>query len=180
MKGFKHTSNRKPPGRLPLFPEPYPGESFYSILCRYHVRSGNINDWYTSNQLFGYNSSLTSTLLTPFHLELVNHWLSPSSGIDSEKLLHSNTAFNLYAITAISRELERIRDVVNGNKPTASFPRWMHPRIIHPSGISGFARSVQPLRESSMGNHTGRCSLRSRKWSTVPGTRPGYGTATYS
>ena len=138
MKGYKHNTNRKPPGLLPLFPVPYPGESFYSVLCRYHVRSGNVNDWHTSNQLFGYNSSLTSTLLTPFHLEMVKHWLSPSSGINSEKMLRSNTAFNLYAITSISRELERIRDVIDGRKATASFPRWMHPRIIHPSGYLRF------------------------------------------
>ena len=112
MKGYKHNTNRKPQGPLPLFPGPYPGESFYSVLCRYHVRSGNVNDWHTSNQLFGYNSSLTSTLLTPFHLEMVKRWLSPSSGINSEKMLRSNTAFNLYAITSISRELERIRDPI--------------------------------------------------------------------
>lgn len=138
MKGYKHNTNRKPPGPLPLFPVPYPGESFYSVLCRYHVRSGNVNDWHTSNQLFGYNSSLTSTLLTPFHLEMVKRWLSPSSGINSEKMLRSNTAFNLYAITSISRELEQIRDVIDGRKATASFPRWMHPRIIHPSGYLRF------------------------------------------
>ena len=58
MKGYKHNTNRKPPGRISLFPTPYPGESFYSVLCRYHIRSGNVNDWHTSNQLFGYNSKL--------------------------------------------------------------------------------------------------------------------------
>ena len=134
MEVYKHDTDRMPPGRLPLFPEPYPGESFYSILCRYHVRSGNAGDWHTSKQLFGYNSSLTSTLITPFHLEMVKHWIPPSSGIDPGKMLRANTAFNIYGINATSSELECIRDVVNGQKAAASFPRWMHPRIINQAG----------------------------------------------
>ena len=134
MKGYKHNTNRKPPGPLPLFPAPYPGASFYSILCRYHVRSGNVNDWCTSNQLFGYNSSLTSTLLTPFHLEMVKYWLPSHSEATAEMMLHQNTAYNLYAINALPSELERIQDVVAGRRTTESFPRWMHPRTIHPAG----------------------------------------------
>ena len=134
MNGYKHNTNRKPPGRLPLFPAPYPGESFYSVLCRYHIRSGNANDWHTSNQLFGYNSSLTSTLLTPFHLELAKYWFPPYSEEEAEKMLHQNTAYNLYAINALPSELERIQDVVAGRRTTESFPRWMHPRIVNPAG----------------------------------------------
>ena len=134
MKGYKHNTNRKPPGPLPLFPAPYPGESFYSVLCRYHVRSGNVNDWCTSKQLFGYNSSLTSTLLTPFHLEMVKHWFPSHSEEIDEMMLHHNTAYNLYAINALPSELERIHDVVAGRRTTESFPRWMHPRIINPAG----------------------------------------------
>lgn len=134
MKGYKHNTNRTPPAPLTLFPTPYPGEAFYSVLCRYHVRSGNVNDWCTSNQLFGYNSSLTSTLLTPFHLELVKYWFPSHGEAVVEKMLHQNTAYNLYAINAIPGELERIRDVVTGRKTTESFPRWMHPRTVNPAG----------------------------------------------
>lgn len=119
---------------LPLFPAPSPGESFYSVLCRYHVRSGNVNDWCTSNQLFGYNSSLTSTLITPFHLEMVKYWFPPHPGVDPEKMMRENTAYNLYAINALPSELGRIQDVVAGRRTTESFPRWMHPRTIHPAG----------------------------------------------
>ena len=134
MKGYKHNTNRKPPGRLLLFPDPYPGESFYSVLCRYHVRSGNISDCCTSNQLFGYNSSLISTLLTPFHLEMAKYWFPEHYVTVQEKMLRQNTAYNLYAINAIQSELERIQDVVNGRKTTESFPRWMHPRTVNPAG----------------------------------------------
>ena len=134
MKGYKHNTNRTPPAPLLLFPAPYPGESFYSVLCRYHVRSGNVNDWCTSNQLFGYNSSLTSTLLTPFHLEMVKHWFPSHAEATADKMLHQNTAYNLYAINAIPGELERIQDVVAGRRTTESFPRWMHPRTVNLAG----------------------------------------------
>lgn len=134
MKSYKHNTNRKPPGRLPLFPDPYPGESFYSVLCRYHVRSGNISDCCTSNQLFGYNSSLTSTLLTPFHLEMAKYWFPAHYEAEQKKMFHQNTAYNLYAINALSSELERIKDVIAGHRTTESFPRWMHPRTVNPAG----------------------------------------------
>ena len=134
MKGYKHNTNRKPPGKLLFFPDPYPGESFYSVLCRYHVRSGNISDCCTSNQLFGYNSSLTSTLVTPFHLEMAKYWFPTHYEATQKKMLHQNTAYNLYAINAISSELDRINDVIAGRRTTESFPRWMHPRIVNPAG----------------------------------------------
>lgn len=151
MKGYKHIQNRTPPGPLPLFPEPYPGEAFYSVLCRYHVRSGNAGDWHTSNQLFGYNSSLTSTLLTPFHLEMVNHWGCAPANVTPEKMLRLNTAFNLYGITAVSSELDRIQDVVHERKTTASFPRWMHPRLINQAGYLRYCPECAAVQKKLYG-----------------------------
>ena len=37
---------------LTYFPTPYPGEWWYSVLCRYHVRSGNTCWKYTIQELF--------------------------------------------------------------------------------------------------------------------------------
>ena len=37
---------------LTYFPAPYPGEWWYSVLCRYHVRSGNFKHQTTVRQLF--------------------------------------------------------------------------------------------------------------------------------
>ena len=130
----KNHRNRRPPGMLPLFPSPYPGESFYSILCRYHVRSGNVSDWHTSSQLFGYNSSLMSTLLTPFHLEMIRYWTPPVSGLDPRDMLHQNTAYDLYSINSMPGELDRIRHIIEGRRTGESFSFWMHPRLINPAG----------------------------------------------
>ncbi|WP_335342199.1 TniQ family protein [Pseudoflavonifractor phocaeensis] len=38
---------------LTYFPTPYPGEWWYSVLCRYHVRSGNPKHATTINELYG-------------------------------------------------------------------------------------------------------------------------------
>ena len=38
---------------LPYFPSPYPGEWWYSVLCRYHVRSGHSKYATTINELYG-------------------------------------------------------------------------------------------------------------------------------
>lgn len=40
---------------LTYFPTPYPGEWWYSVLCRYHVRSGNSKQQTTVKELFGKN-----------------------------------------------------------------------------------------------------------------------------
>lgn len=81
---------------LPMFPTPYPQESFYSVLCRYHVRSCNRTDQDTREQLFGYKTStISSTLLTPFRLSRVRDWVSPLSAISPESMLFRNTAFPL-------------------------------------------------------------------------------------
>ena len=37
---------------LAYFPTPYPGEWWYSVLCRYHVRSGNQQSQTTTKELF--------------------------------------------------------------------------------------------------------------------------------
>ena len=134
----KNHRNRRPPGMLPLFPSPYPGESFYSILCRYHVRSGNAGDWHTSSQLFGYNSSLISTLLTPFHLEMISDWSPPVSGLDPREMLHQNTAYDLFSINSYPGELKSIRDIIDGRRTARFFPRRMHSKLINPSGYLRF------------------------------------------
>ena len=57
---------------IPLysFPLPYPGESYYSVLCRCHLRSGNASSAYTMTQLFHHGIDLSKTILFPAYLDL--------------------------------------------------------------------------------------------------------------
>lgn len=134
MKYHERHKTRRTIGRLPLFPSPYPGESIYSLLCRYHVRSGNVNDWYTIGQLFGYNSSLGSTLLSPYHLEKARAWIGPGASISTETLLQKNTAFPLFSLTADEYDISRIFDMISGKMESTTFPRWVQTRLVHSSG----------------------------------------------
>ena len=86
------------PQKLPFFPQPYPGESLYSVLCRYHVRSGNATAVKTIRQLFGRIVSLSSSLLLPTMLNCLDSWYMGGSGTDTETLLHEHTAFSLYTL----------------------------------------------------------------------------------
>lgn len=118
---------------LPFFPAPYPGESFYSILCRYHARSGNLSSSYTILQLFGRKRELTSTLIAPFHMEMLRHWVPACSGITWKKMLLQNTAYNVYALTAKPREIENILSVLSEKKPASSFPHGILPKLVNQS-----------------------------------------------
>lgn len=118
---------------LPLFPTPYPGECFYSVLCRYHIRSGNATDAFSIKQLFGYNTSLASTVLSPYHLDVAKYWFPPSVGISAEMLLEQHTAFPIYTVTATSFENERIKNCVFDGESYRTIPTWVQPKLIHPS-----------------------------------------------
>lgn len=133
MARYKNNHSEIVIGQLPLFPTPYPGESFYSVLCRYHIRSGNVNNWYTIRQLFGYNTSLASTLLSPYHLEEVRNWIPEATGITVENMLCQNTAFLLYAITSFDYDIKDILDIVVNRTKTSTYPRWIQTKLIHPS-----------------------------------------------
>lgn len=38
---------------ISFFPTPYPDELWYSVICRYHIRSGNYCAKHTMQQLYG-------------------------------------------------------------------------------------------------------------------------------
>ena len=46
-----------------FFPSPYPDELWYSVICRYHVHSGNSCAKHTMRQLYGDNFSAPSLML---------------------------------------------------------------------------------------------------------------------
>ncbi len=78
------------------FPSPYPGESIYSLLCRYHVRSGNSSAARTRMELFG-NSNIR---LTPSQsdfslLDYSEKWKQDDNGTFKYDLLIHHTAYNL-------------------------------------------------------------------------------------
>ena len=92
------------PQKLPFFPRPYPGESLYSVLCRYHVRSGNATAVKTIRQLFGGYTSLSSTLLLPSAsvLRHLDAWSSACPDLCQAGFLWAHTAFSLCSLREYS------------------------------------------------------------------------------
>ena len=119
---------------LPFFPVPYPGESLYSILCRYHVRSGNISPHRTIHQLFGDYPSLISTLLLPSMLDRFDFW-TESQDFTAEYLLRHHTAFSLCKLRDFNSYQEIFADASHSSIFSRRMMRGWFPQsmIQHPS-----------------------------------------------
>ena len=91
--------------QLPFFPTPYPDECFYSILCRYHVRSGAPTSASTIKNLFGKNRVIASTLHTAFRAEYIERWIPPSSEISSERIVYEHSSYQYSLLCVIDSAL---------------------------------------------------------------------------
>ena len=87
--------------QLPFFPTPYPDECFYSILCRYHVRSGAPTSASTIKRLFGKNYVIASTLHTAFRAEYLEQWIPYSKGISPEQIVYGHSSYQYSLLCCI-------------------------------------------------------------------------------
>lgn len=60
-------------------PDPYPGESCYSILCRYAVRSGAAGSSRIASILYGNTMPLAGLLYKPFRSSDIERWGGPGA-----------------------------------------------------------------------------------------------------
>lgn len=80
-----------------FFPRPYPGEWLYSVLCRYHVHSGNPKYQTTVAELFdGKTQAAMAALYPNGSLRLLASQL-PSKYLSVEQLAINNTLFPYFA-----------------------------------------------------------------------------------
>lgn len=81
-------------GSLTFFPTPYPGESVYSILSRYHQRSGNLHHMETIHQLFSANIISVCYYLTgPLHQDYIRKWIPQVNEGFGKDLRNSHSAY---------------------------------------------------------------------------------------
>ena len=92
---------------LKFFPTPYPDEILYSVLARYHVRSGNMNASTTARELF---SSIRSSqsLIMPHNLDVLVGNMPENSEYTAEELIFKNTMFPFYAAFLEKETADRI------------------------------------------------------------------------
>ncbi|MEH7114573.1 TnsD family transposase [Neobacillus niacini] len=74
------------------FPTPYPDELLYSILGRYHMRSGNVFLKHTTEDLFG-KRTVSATVFLPSNIHsLVSH-LPENTALNEDVLIRNHTFF---------------------------------------------------------------------------------------
>lgn len=109
---------------ISFFPSPYPDELWYSVICRYHVHSGNSCAKHTMRQLYGDNFSAPSLMLCG----AINTLLAqlPQGFLSAKDVVMQHTFFPYYArFFPTQRKRSTYAYAVNGN-PTA----------VHRMGIS--------------------------------------------
>lgn len=81
---------------LAHFPHPYPDELLYSVLARYHIRSGNQSPKMTLLDVFGV-SSITAVVDLPSNIDNLVANLPIGSKYTSEYLIYNHTLYPYYA-----------------------------------------------------------------------------------
>lgn len=98
-----------------FFPTPYPdGELLYSVLARYHVRSGNISPKATIEELFG-SRSVTSVVDLPANIDSLINNLPIGSAHTAEKLIYENTLYPFYSAFLPPERAEIVMKSMKGN-----------------------------------------------------------------
>jgi hypothetical protein len=89
---------------LSFFPNPYPDELFYSIVTRYHIRSGNKSFKQTLIELLEYYPNQSYSLVLPNNLSHLLKRVPSTSILNFEKLIWGHTLYPFYRIFLTSSE----------------------------------------------------------------------------
>ena len=76
---------------MKFFPTPYPDEIFYSVVCRYHIRSGNNSARQTNVELW--DRILGKGLLFPAGIEHLESKFPQNTNLTAERFIAENTIF---------------------------------------------------------------------------------------
>ena len=107
-----------------FFPAPYPDELWYSVICRYHIHSGNSCAKHTLRQLYGDNFSAPSLMLCGSVNTLLTQL--PQGFLSAKNIVMQHTFYPYYArFFPTQRKRSTYAYVVNGN-----------PLAVHRMGIS--------------------------------------------
>ncbi|RTR26274.1 transposase [Robertmurraya yapensis] len=79
------------------FPTPYPDELLYSVICRYHIRAGNVFWKHTLEDLFGKRTISASVFLPSGIGSLVQH-LPKNTTLNEQILIEKHTMYPFYTV----------------------------------------------------------------------------------
>lgn len=95
------------------FPMPYPGESLYSVVARYHACSGNYMVCDSMGQLFG-DKRQASSYLIPYRLGYLAQQTEPLS-LDFKTLLHEFTLYDYYLLFSGQKNRNGVEETLRTN-----------------------------------------------------------------
>lgn len=102
---------------LSFFPNPYPDELLYSVLARYHVRSGNTSPKITLRELFG-NTNATAIVDLPCNLNALIKSLSDFQNYTLLDFVYNNTLYPIYSPFIPPTRAKLILKAMKGNNGT--------------------------------------------------------------
>lgn len=79
------------------FPTPYPDELLYSVLARYHIRSGNVFWKHTLEDLFG-KRSISATAFLPSGIGSLVQNLPQNTMLTGQKIIEKHTMYPFYTV----------------------------------------------------------------------------------
>lgn len=94
---------------MPFFPSPYPDELLYSILARYHLRSGNISFKATMEDAFG-TKNATAIIELPSNLNALISNLPLNAEYTADYLIDNHTLFSFYAAFLPPKRSKSVRN----------------------------------------------------------------------
>lgn len=105
-----------------FFPVPYKDELLYSVLARYHVRSGNVSIKATQKDIYG-TDSVTAIMDLPSHIYRIMENLPVGHHYTSEYLITNHTLYPFYAAFLPSERAAKIKESMIGDNGGSIYNR---------------------------------------------------------
>lgn len=94
-----------------FFPMPYPGETLYSMIARYHIWSGNLNSKATLRDLFN-TTSVTAGRELPANINLLVNNLPYKCTLAVDEIIKNHTLYKYYTTFLPSERATYIYDLM--------------------------------------------------------------------
>lgn len=107
---------------MTFFPVPYEDEVLYSVLARYHVRSGNTSYKATLRDLFG-STSVTAVMDLPSNIHNLANNMPLNSRYTEEYLIKNHTLFPFYSAFLPPERAEQVFESMKGENGGSIYSR---------------------------------------------------------
>ncbi|ADU28508.1 TnsD family Tn7-like transposition protein [Evansella cellulosilytica] len=96
------------------FPTPYPDELLFSVIARYHIRSGNVFWKHTLEDLFG-KRTISATVLLPSGIGSLVQRLPKNTTLNEQILIEKHTMYPFYTVFIPTEKAQSIYESMISN-----------------------------------------------------------------